>query len=269
MESRQVRDLILGHDWRKANQALSVDYICKEIANAARKAGVLGDDVFDQRTQVVTTTGTNRLEPFVTDEAWQLVLEGVFAPGKQVGYRLTPHGAKVIAEKQVTPHDYDGYLQRITSHSPSIDLTTQMYLSESLRTYRTCNYLASTVMLGVASESVLLKVVDAMCGALDSQAKIDTFKKATTGKFASTQHAEVWSRLRSHIALLPDPLKDVVEPHLSGMFNLIRESRNDAGHPKGRKMERDETYGLLMMFQPYCKTAYALIDWFGAHPNSI
>jgi hypothetical protein len=264
LDPTDIRSLILAHDWTRANPSLTVDFICEEIANPARKAGILGDQYFDI-LQRITGTGKNVLKPVVADETWQLVLEGVFRPGSHDTFRVTPYGAKVLAEKEVTPHDHEGYLQAISKQSPKIDGDTRMYLSEALRSFQTGNHLASTVMLGVASESVLVRVVKAMEGAFDSETKKESFVKATKDKFASTQHAEVWKRLQDKIAVLPRDLQDSVGLHLKGMFDVIRLSRNEAGHPSGKPMERSNTYSLLTLFPYYAKTAHQLMDWLGSN----
>jgi hypothetical protein len=40
-----------------------------------------------------------------------------------------------------------------------------------------------------------------------------------------------------------------------------RRTRNDAGHPTGRRMERDEIHALLLLFPTYCKMVHDLMVW--------
>jgi hypothetical protein len=49
--------------------------------------------------------------------------------------------------------------------------------------------------------------------------------------------------------------------HIDGIYDLIRRTRNDAGHPTGKRMERSETHALLLLFPTYCETADKLMDW--------
>lgn len=44
------------------------------------------------------------------------------------------------------------------------------------------------------------------------------------------------------------------------------EPRNDAGHPTGIKIEREEANALLLLFPVYAKTAYGLVSWLKANP---
>jgi len=64
---------------------------------------------------------------------------------------------------------------------------------------------------------------------------------------------------------LPAPLQDSIGTELDGIFNEIRRTRNDAGHPTGRVIERGEAYALLQLFPVYAKSAYALLDWLKAN----
>ena len=65
---------------------------------------------------------------------------------------------------------------------------------------------------------------------------------------------------------LPVAPKDALDIQLSGVFTLIRYTRNDAGHPTEREIGRDEAYGNLLLFPQYCKRVYDLIAHFQASP---
>jgi len=80
-------------------------------------------------------------------------------------------------------------------------------------------------------------------------------------KKAKVQHDEVLTRLRSPGTPLPAELGSVLTQHIDAIYDLIRRTRNDAGHPTGKRMERDETHALLLLFPTYCKTVHDLMDW--------
>jgi len=65
---------------------------------------------------------------------------------------------------------------------------------------------------------------------------------------------------------LPPELKDALDIQLSGVFTLIRYSRNDAGHPTGQKIDRDTAHGNLLLFPQCCKRVYDLIEHFQRNP---
>jgi hypothetical protein len=88
--------------------------------------------------------------------------------------------------------------------------------------------------------SMLLRLVTGVCGALDPLHRRQKFDQETKGKFAKTQHDEVMKRLRNPGTPLPPELEDVLSQHVDGIYDLIRRTRNEAGHPTGKRMERHE-----------------------------
>jgi hypothetical protein len=50
----------------------------------------------------------------------------------------------------------------------------------------------------------------------------------------------------------------------SGILSIIRNFRNDSGHPSGKIIEREQAYILLQLFIPYCKKMYQMKDYFSA-----
>jgi len=116
-------------------------------------------------------------------------------------------------------------------------------------------------MLGVAAEQVLLILVDQISSSLSTQQKQEKFTKETKGRHISTQYAHVLPRLKSPASPLPKELEEVLDQQLGGIFNLIRRTRNDAGHPTGKQLDRTESHALLELFPTYCATVYNLIEW--------
>jgi hypothetical protein len=116
-------------------------------------------------------------------------------------------------------------------------------------------------MIGVAAESMLGRLVEAVHAALATPDRKAKFEKETRGKLAKKQHDEVLARLRSPASPLPVEIESVLTQHIDGVYDLIRRTRNDAGHPTGKRMERDETHALLLLFPTYCKTVHDLIGW--------
>jgi len=177
--------------------------------------------------------------------------------------RATEYGLKCFETGELTAHDPDDYLRRLKEACLSIDDITLLYTGEALDTFRAGNYLASVVMIGVAAESMLLRLVDSVDTALDSAQKRSKFQQETKGRKAKKQHDEVLKRLISPATPLPAELESVLTQHVGGIYDLIRRTRNDAGHPTGKRMERDETHALLLLFPKYCKTVHDLLEWLG------
>lgn len=47
---------------------------------------------------------------------------------------------------------------------------------------------------------------------------------------------------------------------------MIRNYRNDAGHPTGNQLSKEHAFANLQVFIPYCKKVYELIEYFNNNP---
>jgi hypothetical protein len=112
---------------------------------------------------------------------------------------------------------------------------------------------------------MLLRLVDAVHKALNTPQRQAKFEKDTKGKRAKTQHDEVLARLESPATPLPPGIESVLTQQIDGIYDLICRTRNEAGHPTGRGMEREETHALLLLFPTYRKTVHDLMEWLGAN----
>ena len=81
----------------------------------------------------------------MTEVFWQLLIEGVVAPGMNSSnqnlpwFHVTDYGKKVLAAEAGHPHDEIGYLARVQTRVPKPDATVVAYLSEpppARRTFR-------------------------------------------------------------------------------------------------------------------------------------
>ncbi len=197
---------------------------------------------------------------------WGLIIEGIYTPGSSIQHpnlpalRVTEYGQRCFDAGELTPHDQE-YLARLKKACASIDGTTLLYVGEALDTFRAGNHLASTAMIGVAAESMLVRLVDAVHGALNTAQRKAKFEQDTNGKLAKRRHDEVLVRLRNPDSPLPTEIEAVLTQHIDGIYDLIRRTRNDAGHPTGKRIGRDEAHALLLLFPTYCKTVHDLIEW--------
>ena len=255
LDSALIRQLIFAT--KLGNGQISD--IVRNVLYAAAYKGLL--------EQVPDLHYENPLANKISSVVWELVLEGIYAPGAGMQQpnlpflRATEYGLKCFEAGELTAHDHDGYLERLRATCQGIDDITLLYVDEALDTFRARRLLASVVMIGVAAENMLLRLVGAVQSALDSSAKKTKFESATKDKKAKRLHDEVLSRLSSPTTPLPEELGSVLTQHIDGIYDLIRRTRNDAGHPTGRRMDRSETHALLLLFPTYCKTVHNLMDW--------
>jgi hypothetical protein len=125
----------------------------------------------------------------------------------------------------------------------------RLFKGEALQTFKFGNFLATAVMVGVAAESILQKIVDAVKNALDTTTKKSSFESALNRrKTAKNHHQQVIACLKSSTTPLPTEFDEVLLLHIEGIFHLIRRTRNDAGHPSGTKLSKNHSslYGLFV-----------------------
>jgi hypothetical protein len=206
---------------------------------------------------------------------WDLIIQGIIVPGvpNQLGssglpaFVITDWGKKCLETQEYVSYDAGQYIERIRVAIPDLDATVLLYLKDALSSFRVGAYLSSAVMTGVASEKVLLLLRDGIELALPTPDRKKKFAADTKGISISRVFQEIWKRLEpNQEALAQDMGREDVKAELSGIFDLIRKTRNDAGHPTGRQISRDEADSLLHLFPVYCKTAYATLKWLGSNP---
>src|SRR3989338_5281864 len=96
--------------------------------------------------------------------AWELILAKILVPGTdEFNYNLpfihlTEFGKEQINQTLPTPYDPDNFLKSVKQLIPNIDGITYFYLSEALRCYHSNCYTASAVMIGAASENMILNL---------------------------------------------------------------------------------------------------------------
>ena len=56
-------------------------------------------------------------------------------------------------------------------------------------------------------------------------------------------------------------MKEDLDTNFSGILSIIRNFRNQSGHPSGKIIDREQAYILLQLFPPYCKKMYQLMDF--------
>ena len=90
----------------------------------------------------------------------------------------------------------------------------------------------------------------------------DKYRKEVEGRPIKRKFDEFHKRLESHLmAKLPGDLKEHLDIALIALSALFREMRNDAGHPTGKAILREQAYANLVVFPVYLKKVYDLIGW--------
>jgi RNAse (barnase) inhibitor barstar len=173
---------------------------------------------------------------------------------------ITSYGKKVLAGEDVVPHDPEGYIKTFKTKIPDADPLILTYLTESVQTFRTGNLLASSTMLGVASEAAFNILFDAITKVL-SDPKKQSFEKLVESTRTKTKFDEMMKVIEQIKKEFPQEVKENISSELDGIFNLIRYQRNDTGHPTGSIITRDQMFVSLRLFIIYCSKVYAIVNW--------
>jgi hypothetical protein len=184
-------------------------------------------------------------------------------------YQITNHGRRVLETIEYSPYDPDGYLRRLKSEVPGVDETLVRYVDESLRCLRADCLLAAAVTIGCASEKAMLLLIEQFGQAISNVEKKQKYDEETSSWIITRKYRAFRSRLDGIANQLPKELSAPLEQQLHGVFDLIRQIRNDAGHPTGDPITRDAILASHIVFPGYCKYTYALKDYFTRHTVSL
>jgi hypothetical protein len=134
-----------------------------------------------------------------------------------------------------------------------------IYLKEAMQAFLAGCILSSTVMLGVASEHTFNLLLETAMGNPKHE---NTFKPVEKERLALKRFNLFKSILDKKIAAkLPQEIREDLDTHFAAILAVIRNFRNESGHPSGKIIEREQAYVLLNLFPSYCKKVYQLRDW--------
>lgn len=198
---------------------------------------------------------------------WSLFREGVISLGLNDSNREFPFfhvsafGRKLITDPHAYFfHDVSSYENQIKSEVPSIDDITLLYLKEAMQSFRANCILASSVMLGVATEHTFLLLMERID---QNTTHGPTFSSVNAQKTILQKVNKFKSILDQQMKGLPANIKEDIDTHFAGILSIIRTFRNQSGHPSGKILDREQAYVLLQLFIPYCKKMYQLMEYFG------
>lgn len=202
--------------------------------------------------------------------------EGIIIPGPKIGkdiisqtgallfpfYQLTDYGRKVVGDTEYQPHDAEGYLNRIKTDIPEIDEVIIRYLEEGLSCFRKNLLFAAAVMIGCAAEKAMLLLIEAYGDSLTDKQQKQEYEKETRTFIISRKWSALWKRLEPLSVSFPSELREDLGTILERIFDLIRTTRNEAGHPTGKHVEKETIHANLLLFPIFCKRLYGLIQHF-------
>lgn len=204
----------------------------------------------------------------ISQTLWSLVGRGLIyinmwqpAP-ENWEWRLTDAGIAAAKDEQFNPDDPERYMSRLRSNIADISDLVFMYADEAVGCYTHGCYLASAVMLGVASEAAFMEMATESVAWLQSSGAalkniLHDSRQPYVRKFE-----EFRKRIEPRKGDLPEELADGMSLTFDAVLDLLRIRRNDAGHPTGKPVLREDQYISLQMFARYLQRLYQFRAFF-------
>lgn len=197
---------------------------------------------------------------------WDLFRQGIITLGMNDSnrefpwFRLSENGRRIIkSQEPYFFHDVTSYEKVIIENIPNIDPITLVYLKEAMQSFLSGCVLSSSVMIGVSIEHTFLKLLETI--------EINTnyssiFKNAFEQRTLLQKFNKFKNILDQNPKFLTPDIKEDLDTNFSSILSMIRNFRNESGHPSGKIISREQNYILLQLFIPCCKKIYQLIDFF-------
>lgn len=205
---------------------------------------------------------------------WRFVGQGllVFGMDRQNPnypfYKVTEYGHEVTSQQGAQPYDPAGFMEEFRRSNPTADQVIANYLSEAVRAFNYDFAMASAVMLGGASEQLVLLLIDAFEAAIQNSLDRTRFQDSY-GWTIHSKFTALNDGLERIIASgnLSGELRQIVRRQLVGVFEHIRDIRNSAGPPHlPVNFNRNTLFVYLAVFGEYVSQVYKLIDYLQSNP---
>ncbi|MDO8632973.1 MAG: hypothetical protein Q7K38_00265 [Candidatus Wildermuthbacteria bacterium] len=260
MTREEIRNKIFGHFKQQ------IDWIVKNPNQMQQFQMGQVYSLFPQGTE--PSWQHEKIHSVAREIVQELITAGYLYPGtsgdQNSGYpwlTITQYGREAFLKEDWLPYDPEGYLNELKTKISDIDDITLAYIGEAITAYNRRHLLSATLTIGVASENLMLLLIEAYADWLTGARKV-SFKKKITDRFISTQYKEFKKEFVNDVKSLPKELQADWETYLDGVFNFIRLNRNDAGHPTGRQFDTKIVYANLQVFSEYAKFVVTLINHF-------
>jgi hypothetical protein len=168
---------------------------------------------------------------------------------------LTDRGRRLIANLSRDPANAAGYLAHVDKRA-TLNPVANSYLREALETFNAGSYKSAAVMLGGASESLVLEIRDALIAKMASPpAKLLDWR-------IKTVLSAIEDVVTQQKKAVPNRLFESFESYWPAFTQQIRSARNDAGHPISvAPIDEPTVHAGLLIFPELADVASALLTW--------
>jgi len=174
-------------------------------------------------------------------------------------FHLTDQGRRTLAKLSSDPGNPDGYLRRLDT-AGAINPIARSYIVEALACFVADLNKSGAVMVGAASESLILELRD------EVEKKISSLGRPVPKDIKDWRVTRILSGLKGVFdqakASIPRSLLERYESHWPAFTQQIRAARNDAGHPSSvDPITQDTVHASLLIFPELLKLAADLRGW--------
>ncbi len=215
---------------------------------------------------------------YIRQLLWEFYLQGILAPAPATpevsdkdrmsalhpmaflldldSVMLTPYGVEILCDtsNRIQVHDPDAYLANFRNADPPPDPEMMRYLKECVVVFRGEHFLATIVLLGVASERLIEVLADSLRDALGEPEGSKWFdEEYSKERFVSHRFKALSDKLigKYDPDLKGENLKERFYCVVKPTFDQIRCARNDIAHPSGREFTWNEVSLFLLSFVQY------------------
>jgi len=196
---------------------------------------------------------------------WELLLQGVLAPGKNSlnpdlpFVHVTEYGSRCIEDEAILARDPDAYVERLREVSQdSVDPIALESARLGLLSFLGGRYEAALLLLAHAVDSVLGQLLAALIRS-GRKAGRGTKRLEAIRAFSGRKSAAV------HRALMerrpPEEIAAVAETQLAALEAVLRLTRSEKGTPIIPPDDRDLALARFLLFPDQCRFAYHAIRW--------
>lgn len=206
---------------------------------------------------------------FIRTAVWQLIAAGILIPGTRDGSEddprwisITDYGVECFEKGEILPYDPDGFIKSLESKVSNLDDIIRMYFEEAVSSYQNRIYLGAAALIGGAIERMIIVLTEEVSkllpATLEAEFKTnvldkDKIKKKYEGFIAFLER-------KTYKNQLAHSTQEQVDGVLSSITQFIRITRNNVGHPTGKKITRDEAHSYLTLAKIGIEVAYTLLD---------
>ncbi len=210
----------------------------------------------DRARQEPTREFDNKYWGEISALFWEHVVTGVISIGANRGnaeypfFKTTEYGKKALTEETIDIFDPTGLISSLKSSCNTVDSVVEEYLSEALICLgRNCTR-ATLVMIGCAAEKMILDLIDSFLNYFSNDQIKNEFKRKVDNKFTISKK---YKEFRSKFSQIENEVNERLGDYnwsiqLDSLFNLIRNYRNESGHPTGIKYDKSFVYSVCPLF---------------------